>query len=66
MRLRGRCWKCGQWLEKLTLYNGMMLDDKCLIDEQDKAGHEQKVQNLETYKRLCQGTVGISDSIESA
>ena len=66
MRKRGRCDKCGEWLEKLTLYNGMMLDDKCLIDEKDKELTEQKVQNLETYKRLVQGTVGVSDDIETA
>ena len=66
MRKRGRCVKCGEWLEKLTLYNGMMLDDKCLLDEQDKAETERKVQNLETYKRLVQGTQGVSDAIETA
>ena len=65
-RKRGRCEKCGQWLERLTLYNGMMLDDKCLIDEQDKAGHEQKVQNIETYRMLVQGTQNVTDDIEAA
>lgn len=66
MKSRGRCWKCGQRLEKLTFFAGMLLDDKCLIDEQDKAGHEQKVQNLEVYKRLVAGTQGITDNIEAA
>ena len=64
-RRRGRCVKCGEWLSSLTLYNGMLLDDKCLIDEQDKVGHEQKVQNLETYRRLVIGT-NVTDTIESA
>ena len=66
MRKRGRCWKCGQWLERLTLFNGMMLDDKCLEDEQDKAGHEQKVQNLEIYRKLVEATKSPTDNIESA
>jgi len=65
MRKRGRCWKCGQWLEKLTYYNGMFLDDKCLIDEKDKNGTEQKVQNLEIYRKLVEGT-NVTDDIEEA
>ena len=66
MRARGRCEKCGQWLERLTLFNGMLLDDKCLLDEQDKAGHEQKVQNIEVYRRLVEATKSPTDNIESA
>ena len=65
MYKRGRCVKCGQWNEILYSYNGMRLDDKCLEDEQDKAGHEQKVQNIETYRRLVIGT-NVTDTIESA
>ena len=63
---RGRCVKCGQWNEILYSFNGMRLDDKCLEDEQDKAGHEQKVQNIETSRMLVQGTQNVTDDIEAA
>lgn len=65
MKSRGRCVKCGEWGQRLTLFAGMLLDDKCLIDEQDKAGHEEKVQNLETYRRLVEGT-NCTDTIDEA
>jgi hypothetical protein len=63
---RGRCWKCGEYNEKLCRYNNMLLDDKCLIDEKDKFTHQGKVDKLETYRKLVLGTKGVTDDIDEA